>query len=429
MDTNTKTVVWTEGQLLTQQHLQWQDHWRAMQAAGQWQTAHARIFGCLSLQWDEQALYQHRLQLVRFQIILAEGSYYEYNFEQGIAPVFIDLHACKSPVILYLCLPSTYAVSGIPGYPEVDNAQWVTRCQSLPDRLDAGRSHELLVGQPNWKLSIEPLAHCHVLPVIRCVMDSLSGQWRVDEDFFYPVVALAACSALKTSVNRLMTRIEQYTQHTTRHLEASQTIWVTTTLYELQHGCEQHYPLERLYCLLAQILICLAFPVKPALGLYNPYQFHQSWQSLFAAWDHFLQRPAQEWNACVSLRQHSKMRWELDILVPEAFERAVWILVVESSTPFGEQLSKRFREETKIAAKAQVDRLAALALNGVVIQPLLRPDPTLYQRYKGDYFQLIQEGPAWESIRKERSLAILLSTPFQDLSLKLLVTHQSEVVA
>ncbi len=424
---NTKTVLWTEGQLLTQQHLQWYDHWHEVRLAQHWKAVNPNTFGWLQLKWDEQALYQQRLQLTQFQVILPNGEYYEYQAEFEIPPVFLDLSTAHSPVCLYLCLPTAYSATQIPGYPDVGyRAQWTAQCQLQPDRLDTQRSHELLIGRPNWQLSLEPLAYCHVLPAVRCEQDPLSGQWHVDDTYFYPVLTIEACPALKTSVQTLLQRIEQYTQQPTSALNLHQKSSVSSTLYELQHGFLQQYAAERLYGLLGRLLIYLAFPNHPAVGFYNVHQFNQSWQTLLGAWGRYLQQPAQQWNACLPLQQHSKVRWQIESIATEAFERSIWILVVETSQPLGEQLAKRFREETKIAAKGQVDRLAALALNGIVLQSLLRPAPAFYHTYQGDYFQLLQEGPVWESIRKERSLGILLSAPFQELSLKLLVTHQDE---
>lgn len=426
---NTQTVIWTEGQLLTQQHLQWHDHWHALRAAQHWKAVNPHTFGWLSLIWDTQVLYQQCVQLTQFQLIFPNGEYYEYHVDAEVSPIAFDLSGVSSPACFYLCLPTTYSVTQIPGYPEVGcEAQWTAQCQLQPDRLDTQRSHELLIGRPNWQLSLEPLADCHVLPAMRCEKNPTNGQWQIDETYFYPVLALEACPALKINLQTLIQRIEQYTEQPTSGLNLTQKAWVASTLYELRHGFLQDYSLERLYVALAKLLISLEFPNNSTTFLYNCYQFHQSWQTLLNAWARYLQQPAQQWNACLPLQQQSKVRWQIESIPSEAFERPVWILVVETAQPLGEQLAKRFREETKIAAKGQVDRFAALALNGLTLEALLRPAPAFYQRYRGDYFQLLQEGSVWESICKERSLGVLLSAPFQELSLKLLVTHQDEGV-
>ena len=156
--------MWAEGVFLGQQHFQAWDQYqfRTQNLRSCWQQPYS--WGVGELVWDEAALLNGRLDLVRCQALLPDGRVVDYRRETDGA-VFMDLtQHDQDTLTLCLMLPRNDLADTITGY-EVNGrlTGWTSDYSDLEDVYDAGRRREVLLARPNLKLQPDFQAQDHMV--------------------------------------------------------------------------------------------------------------------------------------------------------------------------------------------------------------------------------------------------------------------------
>jgi type VI secretion system protein ImpJ len=85
------------------------------------------------------------------------------------------------------------------------------------------------------------------------------------------------------------------------------------------------------------------------------------------------------------------------------------------------ELIARAPSLVKVASSNQVDALVRHAVKGLEMMHTVRPPSTLPVKLHFEYFQLLMEGPYWDSIIRTRNLAAYVPNDFPSPELELII--------
>lgn len=196
--------VWTEGMLLQQQHLQyWQSYLNEQSREGA-RIAQVYDWGLLDYEFDESALREHCVRLIRVMWRLPNG-----EIIQSAKALTLELPQLKSNTSIYLTLPIGSTLSHCPGYESSASAvQAHAVALQHADDYDAQREAEIIVAEPNLRLQCQPpSAEYWSVEIARCY--SSQSMWHLQQPFFPCCCRLPQQGLLYEYTQRIHTQLHR----------------------------------------------------------------------------------------------------------------------------------------------------------------------------------------------------------------------------
>lgn len=436
--------VWSEGMLLSPQHLQSLDrHHEALLAARVGAVA-PDDWGVLSLELDTAALAAGQVRVVRFAGVLPDGLAVGFDEATGDAPaprpVAEHLPAAARSVDVFIAVARER--DGVPAYAEEGQAQrirFVSASRPIEDATAPGQQLSVALARPNAAIMFgnEAREDFECLKIAE-IGRNAAGQPALVEAYVPPALKLGASPWLLARTREVLTRLVAKQRELTegrRQRDAApgelsgQDVSRLLQLFALNgqvpvvaHLAEAADESPRAaYLLLSSLagqLSTFAADADPStLPKFSHVDLRATFEPLFARLGELLGALATAQYVAVPLEQRAG-GLHLARLQDERVLQAALYLMVKSDLP-EQQVSEGVPRLCKIASTAEIQGLVQAAAPGLQITWLPRPPPQLPARAGTTYFAVARSERFWQSIATNRNLAIYLPPPFDPAKTKL----------
>jgi len=439
-------VVWTEGMFMAPQHMQQLDIYHEGLLDRRLRAVAPYGFGVMESTLDVGALAGGRVTLSRFSGVFPDGSY--LAFEQGDrhAPAARPIEAQHFPpaareLEIYLAVPRER--EGIPNYASAAGAtngahrsRFTIARRKVTDL--ASQAAELTVdfAEPNVEVLFGPELRddFDAIKIAEVVRDK-SGALVVNDTYIPPCFRIDAAPFLVASLRRLMVLMvskqrelaEQRSQRdaataefgggdVTRYLQLSA---LNQFIPLLKHISESGAvsPHEAYWALiqLAGTLSSFSMDADPTqLPAFLYHDLRSTFEELVARVTRLLHEIVCARHVPVTLEAKQGIyfgRFEDE----RTAACQQFILAVKTNVPESKVLES-LPKLSKIAAWSQIEHIIRSATPGVPLQATHRPPPEIPVRAGTVYFNLYLHDAYWQTIAREKTIAIALPPPFDPAS-------------
>jgi type VI secretion system protein ImpJ len=448
-------VVWSEGMLVSPQHLQQMDLYHEQLLEKRLVTLAPQTWGVHELELDQGALAAEQLRVTCFIGILPDGLFIEFKAGSPEAPASrpIGEHFPPAQPVLEVFLAVPKEREGVPSIapedPDKDQPALAGRrtrffaiTRSIGDLT--GESADLRIAFAHHNVSIlfgdEARDDFHTIKIAEVVRNA-SGGLTLGETFIAPVLSSSASPFLMSGVRRLLALMtskqralsEERCQRdaasvefgiidVTRYLQLSA---LNAAIPILVHaGRDGEVSPRELYLFLIQIagqLSTLVSDADPAsLPAFIHTDLRATFEELFALLTRLLRASVRE--ICVAVPMEVRDGVHVGNLSDERIGRCTqFVLAAQARGISEEQLARELPGRAKIASLGQLPFLLKSATRGLGLQITHRPPVEVPVRPQVAYFLIDLAGGAehWRRVVAERSLAIYLPPPYDPALLKL----------
>jgi type VI secretion system protein ImpJ len=446
-------VVWSEGMLVSPQHLQQQDLYHERLLDERLAAVAPYRWGVVSLEIDAGGLGADQLRVTKFVGILPDGLY--VAFDAGdlecppARPIGGHFPPAQAACEVYLGaakeregVPSVTTDGAAAGSTSTKEARARFRASSRPVADLTGNAGNLSMAFAQRNVAIlfgdEAREDYDAMKIAEIVRDG-SGALLVNEAYIPPALRIDSSAFLMGGVRRLLalmvskqrqlagdrnqrdgSNIAFNAGDVTKFLQLST---INTAIPLLAYGASngEISPMQ-LYLVLIQTAGALATfspDVEPwTFPVLSHTDLRGTFEELFARVTALLRTTVVE--AYLTVPMEITQSVHVGRLEDERFLKAGhYLLAVRAELP-EQQLVQRLPGLCKIASATQLPNvLRSAATPGVPIQPTNRPPPEIPVRAGVVYFSLNLQNDYWRGVLQERKVAIYLPPPFDPAHVKL----------
>lgn len=442
---NLQKVVWSEGVLLGQQHLQQWERYQEMRQIFWLSALTPYCFGLKSLEIDEKSLSLGMLVIKKCQLIFPNGLCIDYNNKLD-QPLSYDLSSIANPVTsIFLATPIMQGAKGIPGYREpLTSVCWLAQYYSIQDEYDSQREREILLAKPQLVLLSEKDERSMYMTMKIIELNRINTvEFQLSKMFIPKVLTIQASSTLKdllqeyilllsTNIRLLQERQRQIDSATTSLTYSAMTSFMLLqllngTLPNLQHLFQQpsHHPIYFYRCLCYLIASLTTFSALE--NAYNLPEYHENdLAHTFTQLDQLLKRvlpaaipPAK---SLLQLQRENEMLYKIDKIEEQFFKGHFYIAI--SLQVEDRQWPLLFERQVKVGAYSMIETIVASALVGVKITHIQQLPQKLFIRPGYTYFYIEPIGDFWEQVKKEKTIALFIPYAFINSKVELITVEE-----
>jgi type VI secretion system protein ImpJ len=448
-------VVWSEGMLVSPQHLQQADLYHERLLDRRLAALAPQTWGILSLEVDQGALAAGDLRVSRFVGILPDGLCLDFAAGDPEAPAArpIGTHLAPAQPVLEVFLAVPKERDGIPSVAaetEGSNepAAGVQRTRfsvaSRPVGDMTGESADLPIAFARRNVSLlfgdearDDFDSIKIAEILR----NASGVPVVSEAFIPSVLSIAASPFLSSGVRRLLALMTAKQRQLSQERRQRDAVTVEfgagdVTRYVQLSALNAGIPLlvhagrdgemnpRELYFFLIQIAGQLSTLVPDAdpssFPAFNFTDLRSTFEELFALLTSLLRASVRE--ACVAVPMDVREGLHVGNLSDERIVKCCqFVLAAHAPGISEEQLARDLPGRAKIASFTQLPFLLRSATRGLSLQVTHRPPAEVPVRPQVAYFLIDVAGGTehWRQVLNERSLAIYLPPPYDPAKVKL----------
>lgn len=439
-------VVWSEGMLLQQQHLQQHDRYLLNQLDLRCGTLQRDNWGLSRLILDEDLLRQGKLALLTCEAVLPDGTALSLPLCDGLPPP-LDIAPEWRDCDIVLALPLAR-----PGIAETGDGPYaryrVKEYEALDDTAGDQGSTLLQIGALQLRLAPahEVSDAYSTVAVARVLERRADNQVVLDPSFVPPCTDFQTAPPLARFARELAGLLHQRADALADRLNQSgaagvarvadllmlQTLNRNEPLWlHLAHSQGLHP--QQLFCALLQLSGELAtFHKEKRPAGPPPYLHHQlteSFQPLIRAVRRQLEQVADPSAVAIALHAHAHGLQTAQVPDVSLFGDADFILAAGADLP-DDLLVSRLPAQIKIGPVEKITDLVNLQLPAIGVRPLAQA-PTEIPYHAGlRYFALDGEHPLWQQLPGAAALAVHLAGDFPGLRLELwAIRRTAETVA
>jgi type VI secretion system protein ImpJ len=425
--------VWSEGMLLSPQHLQALDRYHESILAARVGGLAPQDWGLLSISVDPAQLAAGQVRVVQLSAILPDGL--PVGFEEGDAeappprPIAEHFPAAARSLDVWLAVPrerdgvSSFADEGSAG-----RSRFAVASRSLEDATAPGQALAVPLGRPNAAilLGAEPREDFEALKIAEVVRNA-AGQPVLSESYVPPCLRLSASPFLMAGLRDVQTRILAKQRDLLASAPRGQEVTGTEVGRLLQLlALSTHAPVvahlaeagdaspREAYLELAALagqLGALSGDADPAaVPKFAHADLRSTFEPLLARVRQMLGGLAAAQHLVVPLEKRAGGLY-LGRLADEAVLRSQLFLAVQSELP-EQQVADAIPRLCKVASTAEIQGLIQAAAPGMVLQWLSRPPPQLAPRQGTAYFAIATGDRYWQGVLTNRAIAIYVPPPF-----------------
>jgi len=431
-------VVWSEGLLLTPQHLQQQDRFHEASLAARLDALDPLSWGVLRMEFDRRALASGQLSALECQGVLQGGAYVHVRADDPelppSRPIAEAFAATRSSLLVYLGLPRER--DGVNNYSRAPGGRerYVIEHRMVGDALGTADPVEVPVGRRNlmFLLGSESREDIDAIPVAEVVRDE-TGAYTLLETFVPPCVRIDASPFLQAGLRRVvgaMTTRQRALADSRRERDASSVEFAAQDVsrYLLLSAINARLPVlnslseagdihpRALYFILTEFaghLATFATNFDPlSLPKYNHLDLRATYEELFARLTFLLQS---------SFREHF-VAWPLEARASDGMHFAQlgddriltcgqFFLAVKTKVP-EQQSATTLPKLSKVASWNDLQGILAASTPGAPVEVTFRPPVEIPVKAGVLYFAVSTENPYWRNIMVERKIAVFLPQPF-----------------
>jgi type VI secretion system protein ImpJ len=440
-------VVWSEGMLLSPQHLQQWDRYVHHLVGERFRATQPFEWGLTRLELDREAVRNGRLAVIEARGVFPDGTPFAVpEDDPAPAPRSVEGHfgAKQESILVHLGLPSAR-----PGRPELGAAsepgtpmpRFAPESFEIADRNTGSDERAVTMARRNLVLLFpdEALADHDVVPIAEMVRTS-DGSYSIRDSYVPPCLSIGASEALmrqlRAELEMLVAKsntlgdmrrqrggIADFSSTDTMSFGMLQA--VNGSIPMLSHFVAQRraHP-EQAYLGLSALAgaLCTFSPDQHAKDL--PAYDHRGLAGTFGGLHSFLSRlleiQAQSKAVRIDLEKMDGSRYVGRIQDPRLLEPASKLFLGVRAEVEEQKLVTELPEMVKIASLDKIDFLISRALRGVPVNFLRVPPAGLPVKASYVYFQLDSSSEAWETVKGAKNVAIFVPPEFPGLALELL---------
>ncbi len=427
-------VAWTEGLLMTPQHLQQLDRYHEHLLASRVAAVDPLAWGALRVEIDPRGLLDGVVSLVAFEGVLPDGTplVLSANVQRCPAPRLVQGHFPPSQAALgvYLALPEERA--SVNNYAAEEGAlRYVLTQRKVFDAARDDRSEELRLALPSTVLLFddEDRAGTSALKIAEFTRNA-RGELQLSPTYVPPCLQIGASPVILQRLSHLLTLMAA--RH--RALSAARRLTVEgraefnaadVTRYLLLNALNSLFPSinymaqqadlapRSAFLLLSQLAGQLAtFSADADLTRPMPFDFADlggSFRGLFDLIEQLLAATDAERFATCILQRHDDNRHHGD-LADARFEKCQrFVIAVETKLP-RPLMVQEFVQRAKVASHDDMDIVLASSIGGVGVAESVNPPPELPVRPGLVYFDLPlrSNDVYWKHIWSDRNIVVWL---------------------
>jgi type VI secretion system protein ImpJ len=439
-------VLWTEGMLLSPQHLQQADRYHEALLQRRLTALRPRGWGALRLQVNAEALSGGEFLLTRIAAVLPDGLSVDAP-DVDLLPPGRPVEASFDPKkgVMGVHLAVARVKPGQPGIEAEGEAaapgRWRRRTATLADESTGANEREIQTAAKSLRILFdgEPLEDYATLPVGR-VTRSASGKFVLDEAFVPPCLSTAASPVLSGILRRVVEILSaksaelagQRRQRSQGLVEFTMSeaanFWFLHTvnatlpgLIHLHHAGDVH-PEDVFLALgrLAGELTTFAGEGHPKdLPLYAHDAPGECFTAMEAKIRGLMETVIPSRCTAIPLTKARESLFTARLPDERLLDGAQFYLAVMAEVP-EDKVAREVPLKAKISATDKVDQLIAAALRGIALRHLPTPPTEIPVQPGRTYFQVERAGDHWESVRASRTIAFYVPPEFKQLRLELM---------
>ena len=387
-------TLWLEGMFIEPQHFQQMETHVKTQFKANLSAITPYLFGVLDLKWQQSLIKTQKLALEEISAIFQDGYFVDSN-AGDVLPEPIEIpRDCKNQWV-YLSLPILNKnKKNIASSAENDSARFIMLSQNTRDLNSTERNAEIMVGQANLKLSLEPHPQYLNLKISKIQAVSEEGHILLDRNAMPVWLNINHSSVIQAFYNELLNLLKyritslqkNIGEKQAYHLQAitdfaavSCMLRYQTKIRHFQHQTALHP--EKLYLLLSELYAELSFLTASELKEVKAYDHLD--QAYFLTLINDIRKKLNESSRdkLIALNltpfEHSCIKAviaNIDLIGAGKF-----ILGAHSTLPY--EVLKEKLNLIKIAAPQNIENLIKLQLPGFKLKNLVHPPiPIPYYR-------------------------------------------------
>jgi type VI secretion system protein ImpJ len=399
-------------------------------------------WGILEADLDLGALAAGRVSVVKFSGVLPDGSYLTFAQGDRHAPSPRPIEPTHFPpsqreLEIYLAIPRER--EGIPNYAEsaqVGNgtarSRYTVARRNVPDLASSAAELAVDFAEPNVEVlfGAELREDFDAMKVAEVVRDK-SGALVVNDTYIPPCLRIDAAPFLVAGLRRLMVLMvskqrELAEQRSQRDASTVEFGGGDVTRYLQLSALNQFIPLLKHIAESGAVSPHEAYWAIIQLGgQLTTFSMDADPTQLPAFLFHDLRATFEELLARVTGLLHATLRAR-HVAVPLEAKQGIFfgrfederlgacqqfVLAVRSDVPES-QIMEKLPKLSKIASWSQIEHIIRSATPGVSLQPQHRPPPEIPVRAGTVYFSLFMHDAYWQTIAREKTIAIALPPPF-----------------
>jgi type VI secretion system protein ImpJ len=445
-------VVWSEGMLVSPQHLQQADLYHERLLNERLSALMPFAWGVHRVAIDPGALGAEQVGLATFVGVLPDGL--TLAFEQGDAecpparPMQGHFPPTQPALDVYLGVAKerdgvpSLAPDGTPvatADPRTVRTRFRGSLRQVSDMTGSAEDLQMSYAERNVVILFgdEPRTDFDTIKVAEIVRET-SGRMVVNDAYIPPVLQVEASSFIMASVRRMLglmtakqrslsderrqrgpSGVEFNASDITRFLQLHALNTAVPVLTELARGGDMSA--KSLYLFLVQVAGQLStFSADEDPTTYPPFAYtdlRSTFEEVFARLTGLLQTTARAGHLPVPLEVNQGMH--VGKLTDQHVSRCGnYVLAVKSDIP-EDQLTQRLPGFCKIASYNQLPYILRAASPGVPLKATHRPPPEIPIRPGVVYFMLEVTSDYWKGVVDEKSISIYLPSPFDPARVKL----------
>jgi type VI secretion system protein ImpJ len=443
-------VVWSEGMLVSPQHLQQSDLYHERLLDERLAAAFPYAWGVAKVAVDPGALGAEQVRLATFVGVLPDGLY--LAFEGGDAecpparPIQGHFPPTQQALDVYLGVakeregvPSLGDGTAVSADPRTVRTRYRTATRQVSDATGMAEDMQMSYAERNVVLLFgdEPRTDFDTIKIAEIVRET-SGRLVVNDAYIPPVLQVEASPFIMESVRRtlgLMTAkqrqladerrqrgpsaVEFNAADITRFLQLHTLNTAVPVLTELGRGGDMSA--KSLYLFLVQVAgQLLTFVADEDPSKFPPFVYtdlRSTFEEVFARLTALLQTTARAGHIPVTLEINQGLH--VGKLTDQHVGRCGnYVLAVRSDMP-EDQVTQRLPGFCKIASYNQLPYILRAASPGVPLKVTHRPPPEIPIRPGVVYFMLEVQSDYWKHVLDERTISIYLPAPFDPQRVKL----------
>ena len=439
-------VVWTEGMFMAPQHMQQMDRYHEELLDRRMRAVSPYGWGVLESELDLAALAAGRISITKYSGVLPDGGYLAFESGDRHAPAPRALEAQFPPNLreleIFIGLPrereglANYGDSAVPGSSTSPGGPSKSRFsvarRNVADLASSAAELPLDFAEPNINVlfGAEVRDDFDVIKIAEIVRDK-GGGLVMNDTYIPPCLRIGAAPFLVAGLRRLMVLMvsKQRELAEQRHQRDASTVEFgggDITRYLQLASLNQFIPLLK--------HISESGAVSPHEAYWALIQFAGQLMTFSMDADpsqlpsflfHDLRTTFEELIARVTGLLHATLKAR-HIAVPLEAKQGIYfgrladertagcsqfILAVRSDVPES-KIQESLPKLSKIASWSQIEHIIRSATPGVPLQPQARPPAEIPVRAGTVYFALYLHDSYWQTIAREKTIAIALPPPF-----------------
>jgi type VI secretion system protein ImpJ len=427
-------LVWSEGMLLSPQHLQALDRFHEAYAAARIAALAPIEWGVLEVEIDAAALTSGQVRLQRFAGILPDGLPVAFEDAESAPPpreVGARFPASARSLDVYLAIPRER--DGVPAYSDGGGSspsRYLATTRTVSDAASPDASVPVQFARPNAAVLLgDERREDHESIKVAEIVRTPAGQLVVADDYVPPCLRIGASPWLVTGLRDVLTRAVAKARELAevrRHRDAAAGITTPDLVRLLQLlVLDRNIPVlahlsdagdaspRECYLQLAQLAgeLCTFRGEDPSdLPKLQHADLRATFDPLFVRLGDLLGGLAMQQYVKIALEQHAGGLF-LARFAEERLLRGQLFLTVKSEHPEA-MIVEQFPRLCKIAAASEVRSLVQSATPGLPLRVVHRPPPQLPVVPGVVYFAFVPGDRFWQGIVAGRNLALYLPPPF-----------------